>query len=127
VYNPIGAGILKDHHVCGQYCQADYNCFSYQYTPNTDGAGECLIYVKQWYIGNVDSGAEATADHDENVKSFCHVRKTYYIYESRMMTDRHGLPRLPAFGIQRDYPVSKGSQDTVYFYFASKDSYDTSV
>jgi hypothetical protein len=25
-----------------------------------------------------------------------------------MMKDRHGLPRLPAFGIQRDIPVSKG-------------------
>jgi hypothetical protein len=56
-YNPIGVGILKDHRVCAQYCQADYNCFSYQYTPNTDRAGECLIFVKQWYIGNIDSGA----------------------------------------------------------------------
>ena len=58
VYNPIGVGFLKDHRVCGQYCQSDYNCFSYQYTPNTDGAGECLIFGKQQYIGNIDSEAE---------------------------------------------------------------------
>jgi hypothetical protein len=86
-----------------------------------------LIFTKQWYIGNIDSGAESPDEHTENAKSFCHVRKTYYIYESRMMTDRHGLPRLPAFGVQRDFPVTKGHQDIVYFYLASKDSYDTSV
>jgi hypothetical protein len=77
----------------------DYDCFSYQYTPNSDGAGECLIFVKQWYIGNIDSSAGPAEDSVENAKSFCHVRKTYYIYESRMLSDRHGLPRLPAFGI----------------------------
>jgi hypothetical protein len=44
-----------------------------------------------------------------------------------MISNRHGIPRLPAFGIQRDYPVWKGHQDTVKFYLASKDSYDTSV
>jgi hypothetical protein len=86
-----------------------------------------LIFVKQWYIGNIDSGAEDTANHVENALSFCHVRKTYYTYESRMISNRHGMPRLPAFGIQRDYPVWKGHQDTLKFYLASKDSYDTSV
>jgi hypothetical protein len=86
-----------------------------------------LIFTKQWYIGNINSGAGPADDIVENAKSSCYVRKTYYIYESRMMTDRHGLPRLPAFGIQRDIPVSKGHQDTVQFYLASKDSYDTSI
>jgi hypothetical protein len=100
VYNPIGIGTLKDSIICSQYCLIDYKCFSYQYTPNTDGAGECLIFTKQWYIGNIDSGAESPDEHTENAKSFCHVRNRYYIYESRKMSDRHGLPRLPAFGIQ---------------------------
>ena len=44
-----------------------------------------------------------------------------------MIANRKGLPRLPAFGIQRDYPVWKGHQDILKFYLASKDSYDTSV
>jgi hypothetical protein len=41
--------------------------------------------------------------------------------------DRHGLPELTAFGILKDYPASKGHQDTIYFYLASSESYDTSV
>ena len=86
-----------------------------------------MIFTKQWYIGNIDSDAGPAEDNVENAKSSCYVRKTYYIYESRKLTDRYGLPRLPAFGIQRDMPASKGHQDTVHFYLASKDSYDTSV
>jgi len=89
-----------------------------------------LIFTKQWYIGNVDNydgRDENTAEHELNILSQCYVRRTYYIYESRLFNERHGLPRLPAFGIQRDYPVSKGHQDTVYFYLASENSYDTSV
>jgi hypothetical protein len=85
-----------------------------------------LIFVKQWYIGNIDSGAGKAADSTENALSYCHVRKTYHIYESRNIPNRHGNPRLSAFGIQRDIPVVKGHQDWVHFYFASKDSYDTS-
>ena len=44
-----------------------------------------------------------------------------------MIADRQGLPQVPAFGILKDYPVTKGHQDTIHFYLASKDSYDTSV
>jgi hypothetical protein len=44
-----------------------------------------------------------------------------------MLSDRQGLPNLPAFGILKDFPVIKGHQDTMNFYLASKDSYDTSI
>jgi hypothetical protein len=80
-----------------------------------DQTGECWIWTVAGYIGNGDAD------------STCYVRKTYDQYQSLKLTDRNGLPNLPAFGILKDYPVTKGHQDTINFYLASKDSYDTSV
>jgi hypothetical protein len=75
----------------------------------------CWIWTVSGYVGNGATG------------STCYVRKTYDQYQSLKLTDRNGLSNLPAFGILKYYPVTKGHQDTINFYLASKDSYDTSV
>ena len=115
-YNPLGGSNSVDNvNICKEYCLKDNECDSFHFTSNSDSSGECWIWTVADYVGNGSSG------------STCYVKKTYDQYQSLKITDRNDLPKLTAFGILKDYPVTKGHQDTIHFYLASKDSYDTSV